>query len=363
VLTCVLIGIAGVFSVRYMHRERGFFRFFVLLHLFAFGALLALTADSFDLLLAGWELVGITSVLLVGFFDERREPVRNALWVFINYRLADLGLLLAIFVLHAASGSSEYNRLFSGGWPLQSTGMSPMMATLAGLLLLWGACGKSAQLPFNGWLLRAMEGPTPSSAIFYGAIAVHLGAYLLLRSSAVFALSPIASAAVVVIGALTAIMGTLSSRVVSDSKTSIAYAVMTQLGVIFVEIGLGFPKLALVHIVGHMVVRTLQFLRAPSALHDEHRVYAAAGGDVGKTGSQYAGIVPEGLQTWLYRFGLERGFTDAIVQRAIVRPALALSRGLGRLEPAHSARPAMSPEITGLLDKHPSANLRRESTD
>ncbi|MEO8096555.1 MAG: proton-conducting transporter membrane subunit [Acidobacteriota bacterium] len=332
ILTCVLVGIVGVFSVRYLHRERGFFHFFLLLHLFSFGALLTFTAASFDLLIGGWELVGVTSVLLIAFFSERREPVRNALRVFATYRIADIGLLVAVFTMHYFGRTSSQTLLFPGGWPDGGTSLSSSATTIVALLLLWGAAGKSAQVPFSGWLPRAMEGPTPSSAIFYGAISVHLGAYLLLRTHSLFAASPIAAAAVVFIGALTAFLGTLAHRVVSDAKGSLAYATMTQLGVIFVEIGLGFPTLALFHLVGHAVVRTLQFLRAPSMLHDYHKMHAAAGGHLGKTGEHYDGFMPAGLQLWLYRFGLERGFYDAAVDRFVVDPILALSRGLALLE-------------------------------
>ncbi len=334
-LTSVLVGIVGSFSVRYLHKERGYFRFFMLLLLFAFGSVLAFTAGSFDLLIGGWELVGITSVLLIAFFSERREPVRNALRVFATYRIADIGLLLAVFTMHYLAGSSEEGHLFLGNWPAQQVSMSPFAATLVGLLLLWGAAGKSAQFPFSGWLPRAMEGPTPSSAIFYGAISVHLGAYLLLRAEPVFIASPIAAGCVVIIGALTAFLATLTNRVVSDAKTTLAYAAMSQLGIIFIEIGLGFPKLALMHLVGHAVVRTLQFLRAPSMLHDYHRVHAAAGGELGRTGEHYEGLIPAHVRLWLYRFSLERGFYDAFAERLVVNPMLKLSRGLASLEPDH----------------------------
>jgi NAD(P)H-quinone oxidoreductase subunit 5 len=332
-LTSVLVGIVGSFSVRYMHKERGYFRFFMLLLLFAFGSVLAFTAGSFDLLIGGWELVGVTSVLLVAFFSERREPVRNALRVFATYRIADIGLLMAVFAMHYLAGSSQEGHLFLGNWPAQKVSMTPFAATIVGLLLLWGAAGKSAQFPFSGWLPRAMEGPTPSSAIFYGAISVHLGAYLLLRAEPVFVASPVAAGCVVIVGALTALLATLTNRVVSDAKTTLSYAAMSQLGIIFMEIGLGFPTLALMHLVGHAVVRTLQFLRAPSMLRDYRRVHAAAQGEIGRTGEHYEGVIPAGLRLWLYRFSLERGFYDSIAETLLVNPVLKLSRGLAALEP------------------------------
>ncbi len=198
---------------------------------------------------------------------------------------------------------------------------------LTGFLLLMAACGKSAQGPFAGWLPRAMEGPTPSSSIFYGALSIHAGAYLLLRSEPILRSSPEVSAAVVVVGLLTAFLGTAAQRASSDAKSSLAYSSMTQLGVIFAEIGLGLHWLALLHILGHAVVRTLQLLRAPSMLHDHHRMHAAAGGHLGQA---VAGLnlLPRGARLWLYRFGLERGFYDAWLDRLVVQPVLRLSRYL-----------------------------------
>jgi NAD(P)H-quinone oxidoreductase subunit 5 len=351
-LTSILVGLVGIFSRRYMHRERGFLRFFLLMHLFAFGALLLFAAGSFDLLIGGWELVGITSVLLVAFFQQRPGPVSSAVYVFTTYRIGDLGLLLGVFVLHSFAGTSNMLKLFPGNWPEQSDGLSTVGSVLAGALFLFAASAKSAQVPFSGWLPRAMEGPTPSSAIFYGAISVHAGAYLLLRVAPVWSASGPISIAVVAVGALGAILGTLAHRVAVDAKSSIAYAAMTQLGIIFVEIGLGFPRIALAHIVGHSVVRTLQFLRAPSMLHDYHRVHAAAGGELGRTGDHFDRMVPAGLQRWAYRFALDCGFYDAAIMRFAVAPIVTLSNWLGSFEPgvtASKSRGARQP--TGLADE------------
>jgi NAD(P)H-quinone oxidoreductase subunit 5 len=332
-LDAVLVGLVGLFSKRYLHREPGFARFFILLHLFAFGSMLVFSSRSFDLLIGGWELVGISSAFLVAYFHERRDPVRSSIHLFSAYRIGDLGLLLGVFILHFMGGTADGARLFPGDWPAQGTSLSPTASTLVGLLFLFAAAAKSAQIPFFGWLPRAMEGPTPSSAIFYGAISIHAGAYVLLRIGPALSASPIATVAVILVGAVSALLGTLMHRVAADAKTSIGYAAMTQLGIIFVEIGLGFPRLALAHMIGHAVVRTLQFLRAPSMLHDYHRVHAAAGGHLAPTGTHYNRLVPESLQLWAYRFALDRGFYDAIVNRLAVFPVLGLSRWLGSLEP------------------------------
>ena len=273
-MTVLLSGLIGKFSATYLHRESGFFRFFALLHLFAFGSLLAFAAGSFDLLIAGWELVGITSVLLIAFFDQRPAPVENGLRVFGIYRACDIGLLLGVFALHNWAGSGS----FAAGMPH----LTSRQATVVCLFLLLAAAGKAAQIPFSGWLPRAMEGPTPSSAIFYGAISIHAGAYLLLRAQPLLAEAPVASIAVIVTGLATAIYGTIAGRASADVKTSLAFASLTQVGVIFVEIGFGWKSVAIAHVLGHALVRTLQFLRAPSMLHDYHRMRSAIGGDISR---------------------------------------------------------------------------------
>jgi NAD(P)H-quinone oxidoreductase subunit 5 len=336
-LDALLVGLVGLFSKRYLHREAGFARFFILLHLFAFGSMLVFASQSFDLLIGGWELVGISSAFLVAFFHQRRDPVRSALHMFCAYKVGDLGLLLAVFVLHFLGGTADGARLFPGDWPHQSSNLTTTAAALAGLLFLFAASAKSAQVPFFGWLPRAMEGPTPSSAIFYGAISIHAGAYLLLRIEPALTASMLAAGAVIAIGSISALVGTLMQRVVADAKSSIAYAAMTQLGIIFVEIGLGYPQLALIHIIGHATVRTLQFLRAPSMLHDYHRVHAAAGGHLAATGDHYERLLPESVRLWVYRFALDRGFYDALVQRIAVAPVMGLSRWLGSFEPGAAA--------------------------
>ncbi|MEZ5363708.1 MAG: proton-conducting transporter membrane subunit [Bryobacterales bacterium] len=332
-LTAILTGLIGSFSRRYLHRESGYRRFFLLLNLFGFGSLLIFAAGSFDLLIGGWELVGITSVLLISFFQERREPVRNAVRVFAIYRAGDIGLLVGVFLLHHFSTSASFAHLFIGQWPIQQIGpLTAAQALTVGLLFLVAAAAKAAQFPFSGWLPRAMEGPTPSSAIFYGAISVHAGAYLLLRSSPILEAVPFASAAVIVVGAVTAVVGTLAGRASADAKTALAHGALAQLGLIFIEIGFGLHWLALLHILGHAAVRTLEFLRAPSTLYDYHRIHAAAGGELEPAGLYYEAALPAGFRIWLYRYALERGHVDTILDRFVVKPLHVLACGLASLE-------------------------------
>ena len=345
VLTVMLSGLIGEFSATYLHRERGYLRFFLLLHLFAFGSLIAFAAGSFDLLVAGWELVGITSVLLIAFFQQRTAPVENGLRVFAVYRACDIGLLIGVFAMHHWSGMET----FVENLPR----LNGTQALIVCLLLLLAAAGKAAQVPFSGWLPRAMEGPTPSSAIFYGAISIHAGAYLLLRIEPLLAQSRQASAWVIAIGALTAIHGTLVGRASADAKTSLAYASLTQVGVVFVEIGLGWKWIAVAHILGHATVRTLQFLRAPSMLHDYHKMHSAIGGELTPAGKHLEDLVPEPVQLWLYRWALDRGHLDTILDRFVIHPLMRLSALFARLDGLGLDQPAKRREKIPLTLRTP----------
>ncbi|MGH9573503.1 MAG: proton-conducting transporter membrane subunit [Candidatus Acidiferrales bacterium] len=321
-LAVVLSGLIAQFSTTYLHRESGFLRFFLLLHLFAFGSLVAFAAGSFDLLAAGWELVGITSVLLIGFFQLRPAPVENGLRVFGIYRACDIGLFVAVFALHHWAGTASFDR----GFP----SLTGAQALIVCLLLLLAAAGKAAQVPFSGWLPRAMEGPTPSSAIFYGAISIHAGGYLLLRAQPLLARSVLASALVILIGVATAVHGTIVGRASADAKTSLAYATLTQVGVVFIEIGFGWKWLAVAHILGNATVRTMQFLRTPSMLHDYHQMHSAIGGEVSPTGKQIEELLPERVQLWLYRWAFDRGHLDTILDRWVIDPLLQASTYLAK---------------------------------
>src|SRR5690348_6313785 len=322
-LTVVLTGLIGQFSATYLHREPGFLRFFLLLHLFAFGSLLAFAAGSFDLLAAGWEVVGITSVLLIGFFQLRPAPVENGLRVFGIYRACDIGLFVGVFAMHHWAGTAS----FDSGFPT----LTSAHAVIVCLLLLLAAAGKAAQIPFSGWLPRAMEGPTPSSAIFYGAISIHAGAYLLLRAQPLLASSWLASALVILIGLATAIHGAIAGRASADAKTSLAYATLTQVGIIFIEIGLGWKWLAVVHILGNATVRTMQFLRAPSMLHDYHQMHSAIGGEI-IPARQFEDLLPERVMLWLYRWAFDRGHLDTFLDRWVIDPLLRVSRLFAKLD-------------------------------
>lgn len=333
ILSYVLCGVVGAFTTRYLHRESGYSRFFLFYALFLLGMVVSSIAGTIETLFFGWELVGLSSALLVAYFHEREAPVRNGLRVWIVYRIADAAFLVAALLLHHMSGAGDFDGLMgTGPWPEGTANITSMQALTVGLLILIAAAGKSALVPFSGWLPRAMEGPTPSSAVFYGALSVHLGAYLLLRVSPILEQSITLCVIVILVGLISAIYGALAARVQSDIKSALAFASLTQVGIIVMEIGFGLRYIALVHILGHACLRTLQLLRAPTLLHDYHTLENAIGSHLPQKPSIWGSVVPTGVKNWIYRFALERGYFDVMLTDYIARPFLNFFHCCHRLE-------------------------------
>lgn len=314
------------FSSPYLHREPGFQRFFGLLGVFASGMQVLLLAGSFDLLFVGWELVGITSVLLIAFFHERKAATRAALRAFVSYRIGDAGLLFAAALMHHELGTSELGAVGEAAAGTGPVALGAGTQLVLGLALLLAAMGKASQLPF-AWLPRAMEGPTPSSALFYGALSVHAGVYLLLRAEPLLDRSPLLRVCVVLVGVAGALYGTLSARVQADVKTVLALASMTQVAVMFIEVGLGLTTLARVHLAGHALVRSYQLLRAPSALAEAEKLALLP-----RREALLDRLLPPSIATRLYRHAMERFHVESAQERFVVGPIMALSRWLDELE-------------------------------
>lgn len=321
ILTYLLCGTVGAFTSRYLHRESGYGRFYLCYAFFTLGMVVTSIAGTIEVLFFGWELVGLSSALLVAFFQDRPAPVRNGLRVWAVYRVADAAFLIAAITMHHMTGAGEFSAMMgTGSWPEGMASLAPHQAFFVGTLLLLAAAGKSALVPFSGWLPRAMEGPTPSSAIFYGALSVHLGAFLLLRISPILELSGPLCALIVAVGLITAGFAAITARVQTDIKSALAFASLTQVGLITAEIGLGLRYIALIHIIGHACLRTLQLLRAPTLLHDYHTLENAIGGSLHQEPGFWHRILPPGLRAAVYRMGLERGFLDALLNEYIIRP-------------------------------------------
>lgn len=302
-LDVLLCGLVGAFSAPYLHQDEGYHRFYLLLVAFSVGLAFIATGAGLDLLFAGWEIVALASALLIAFFLRRPGPVENGLLAYGVYRVTDVGLLMAIVVLHHYAGTTSLASLAS---------LNGTAALTVGALLVFGAMGKGAIVPFTPWLPRAMEGPTPSSAIFYGALSIHASPFLLLRAAPVLKSSLVLQGVVVALGALTALHASLVGRVQTDIKCSLGYASVAQVGVMWIWIGCGLYPIAAVHLVGHAILRTWQLLRAPSLLHERHGLIQALGTDMAETGRPYARLMPAGVRRAAYRLTLERWYLEEI---------------------------------------------------
>ncbi len=333
ILSFVLCGTIGSFTKVYLHREPGYRRFFLFYAVFLLGMVVSSLAGTIETLFFGWELVGLSSALLVAFFHERQVPVRNGHRVWSVYRVADAAFLIAALTLHHLTGAGDFDGLMgSGAWPEGTATIDANYALIVGLLLLVAAAGKSGMVPFSGWLPRAMEGPTPSSAVFYGALSVHLGAYLLLRVSPLLETSLPLSLAVIALGLVSAVFGAAATRVQTDVKTALAFASLTQVGIIVVEIGCGLRYIALIHMIGHALMRTLQLLRAPSLLQDYHRLEDAIGQNLPRQATALDRSISENDRRWLFRFCLERGFLDSMLDNFVIHPFLLVFGWCRRME-------------------------------
>lgn len=255
------------FSRFYMHREKGFKRFFNTILFFFLGYNLTIFSGNFETLFIGWEILGLSSFLLIAFYRERYLPVRNAMRVFSIYRIGDVGVLLAMWGSHHLwDANITFSQLENHAAVHQHVVRHSAAAIFISLMIVLAAAVKSAQLPFSSWLPRAMEGPTPSSAIFYGSLSVHFGAFLLMRTYPFWSEQIYIRVLIILLGLITALVASPIARIQSSIKSKVAYASIVQIGIIFVEIALGLEVLALVHFAGNAFMRTYQLLVSPSVV-------------------------------------------------------------------------------------------------
>lgn len=263
-----------VYSIGYMHGDRGFWRFFAYLNLFIFMMLVLVLSNNVLLTFLGWEGVGLCSYLLIGFWYDRRFEGIGILWTtdagrkaFIMNRIGDVGMLLAMFLLVREFGSLEYSVINA-----QATALAVGSGTIVAItLLLFLACtGKSAQIPLAVWLPDAMAGPTPVSALIHAATMVTAGVFLVSRLAPLFALAPATLGIITVIGALTALTAATIGLVQTDIKKVLAYSTISQLGFMFTAAGVGAFSAAVFHVVTHAFFKALLFLGAGAVIHALH---------------------------------------------------------------------------------------------
>src|ERR1700726_830438 len=255
-----------IYSTGYMAHEGGYYRFFGYLNLFMFSMLTLILANNYVLMFVGWEGVGLCSYLLIGFYFHRKSASDAANKAFIVNRIGDAGFILGMFFITWYFGSLRYidvNQLARSG----HFQIGDPIITAATLLLFVGACGKSAQLPLYVWLPDAMEGPTPVSALIHAATIVTAGVYMVARSNALFVLAPKSMLVVAVVGALTAVFAASIGLVQNDIKRVLAYSTVSQLGYMFLALGVGAFAAGVFHVFTHAFFKALLFLGAGSVIH------------------------------------------------------------------------------------------------
>jgi NADH-quinone oxidoreductase subunit L len=257
-----------IYSSYYMHRDDGYKRFFNTILFFHIGYNIIIFAGSLETLFIGWEILGITSFLLIGFYRDRYLPVKNALKVFTAFRVADVALILAMWLRHELWHESiTFAKLADNSQAvIEHLQDHTVLGFSISLMIVTAAAVKSAQLPFSSWMPRAMEGPTPSSAIFYGSLSVHLGVFLLLRTFPFWGHQLFFVILILLLGVCTSIVAAGISLVQSSIKAQIAYSSVAQIGIMFIEVALGFHDLALIHFAGNAFLRTYQLLVSPSVV-------------------------------------------------------------------------------------------------
>ena len=253
-----------IYSIGYMAHDARRRRFFAYLNLFIAAMLILVLADNYLVLFVGWEGVGLASYLLISFWQHKPSAAAAGTKAFVMNRVGDLGLLMAISTMLAMFGSSSFEAVNAG-----AAHVPPLWATLIGFFLLLAACGKSAQVPLQAWLLDAMEGPTPVSALIHAATMVTAGVYLVVRSHAIFEMAPIAQAAVVIVGTVTLLAGAWIGTSQDDIKKVLAGSTMSQIGYMMLAAGIGPAgyAFAIFHLLTHGFFKANMFLGAGSIMH------------------------------------------------------------------------------------------------
>ncbi|HEX4135982.1 MAG TPA: NADH-quinone oxidoreductase subunit L [Bryobacteraceae bacterium] len=268
IMLMIVTGIGSlihIYSIGYMAHEEGYYRFFAYLNLFMFFMLNLVLGANYLILFVGWEGVGLCSYLLIGFYTFKQSATTAGNKAFIVNRIGDFGFSLAIFLIVVNFGTLDFTQVFSAA-PGKPTGTLTAIA----LLLLVGACGKSAQIPLYVWLPDAMEGPTPVSALIHAATMVTAGVYMCTRSAVIFTHAPIAMETVAIIGLATAVFAATIGLAQNDIKKVFAYSTVSQLGYMFLGVGVGAFSAGIWHLMTHAFFKALLFLGAGSVIHACH---------------------------------------------------------------------------------------------
>ena len=314
------------YSSAYLHKEAGYRRYFVTVSLFYFGYVWTLLSGNFETLFVGWEVLGFSSFLLIAFYRNRYLPVRNAVKVFSIYRIGDVGILLAMWASHHLWHENiTFAQLHDATLVLEHLEGHSLEGLFISLALLVAASVKSAQGPFASWLPRAMEGPTPSSAIFYGSLAVHMGVFLLLRTAPFWEHQIPARVLIGLLGLVTSVLAFFTARVQSNIKSQVAYSSIVQIGLMFLELAFGLHALVLLHAVGNAFLRSYQLLASPSMVSYRIRdQFYHHSDDLPESWTW----IPEAWKLKVFRLALQEWHLDRVLTRLVFRPVKQLGHRL-----------------------------------
>lgn len=309
-LFTILLLITVHFSTAYMHREAGFQRFFIILCLFSGAMQFIVIASSAALTFFAWEVSGVSSYLLIGYMYERKTATRNANRAFVTNRIGDAGFLLGLILAFSYLGSSEWTVINEA-----SSKLPPIVTGTIAFGFVIAALVKSAQIPFSWWISQALEGPTPSSAIFYGSLILHAGAFLIIRMQPLLENLPVLMIAIIIIGSLTALYGYITGLSQTDVKSALIFSSIGQVGLIFLFCGLGWFGFATIYLIAHTIWRTYQFLHAPSMMHWMDNPIKP---------------VPKLIRNnpGLYALSQQRFWLEPLSAKVVTKPIYALSRDL-----------------------------------
>ena len=313
-LFALLLSITLRFSVNYLHREKGYFRFFMVLNMFTAAMLFIVLSGNAMTAFLGWELAGLSSYLLIAYAYERPTATQNASRVFITNRLGDAGFILALVLSYYWASGNDWHNMNN---ELIELGASQRFFVLSGFVL--AALVKSALFPFCSWITRALEGPTPSSAIFYGSLMVHAGIFLLLRIAPVIDTSSAMQVILITLGFLTIAYGWLGGLVQTDLKTALIFSALTQTGLMLTCIGFGWHTLAAIHLAAHASWRAYQMLSAPAYLTLINRNARPVSAWIQK-------------RPYLFNAALHRMWLDNIIDWIAVKPTTLFAQDLNHFD-------------------------------
>lgn len=314
-LTTFISAVIGRFSLNYLAHEDGYYKFFINFYLMQLALYCLIISSNFYFVLISWELLGLASVFLISFYQKSKKTVSNALFVLGIYKFCDLFLILALLSFH----HEQHDFLI--------TAPQHAVSSLFLGLLIVASMGKSALFPFSKWVPRAMEGPTTSSAIFYGALSIHAGVLLLMKFRHLFAAQPTLNTVLFVLGGLTVVYASLKSRIQTDAKSTLAYATVVQVGFIYLEFALGLYGLVVLHTLSNALLKTYQFVRTPSNIHHFHHLEKLNQQGFGAHGVHFEKLLPTATRIWAYKL-IYHNFGLTLLWQTLLAPLQSLQSRL-----------------------------------